>query len=102
MTSNARHAVEMLDTMLRFSDIPHVTESQDDALVIAYPTEILGSGRIYTVSQIGDKDDELVVFWDDDKWADADYHPTHVSVLQAYARILYHHLKKEATHNEVV
>ena len=45
MTSNARHAVEMLDTMLSFSKIPHVLESQDDALVIAYPTEILGNGR---------------------------------------------------------
>lgn len=97
MTSNARHAVEMLDTMLRFSKIPHVLESQDDEIRIAYPHEILGNGRIYTVSRIGDKDDDLVVFWDDVKLMQDTCKPKNMSVLEAYARILYHHLKKEKT-----
>lgn len=101
MTSNAKHAVEMLDTMLSFSNIPHVLEHQDDALVIAYPSEILGDGRIYTVAQIGDPNDELVVFWDDVKLMKDTCKPVNMSVLQAYARILYHYLRDGKKKNTI-
>ena len=99
MTSNARHAVEMLDTMLRFSKIPHAVETQGEEIRIAYPHEILGSGRVYTVAQIGDSDSELVVLWDDAKlWEQrGTIKHTKMTVLQAYAKILYYHLKKEKT-----
>lgn len=92
-TNEKHHGIVLLDKMLRFSRIPHVTEKMFDGWKICYPAELIGHGRKYTVRQhslsMGEKNG-LVELWDNDT-----DEIKAVSVMQAYAKILAYQIGRE-------
>ena len=93
ITSDAHHEIVMLDKILNFSGIPHVTEKRFDGWQINYPADLIGHGRVYTIRKHsltdGTKDDFVEV------WNNQTDEIRAMPVLQAYARILCHYLRKE-------
>ncbi len=93
ITSDAHHEIVMLDKILNFSGIPHVTEKRFDGWQINYPADLIGHGRVYTIRKHslteGNKK-ALVEVWDNE----TDEIKT-MTVLQAYAKILAHQIKCE-------
>jgi hypothetical protein len=87
------HEIVMLDKILSWSTIPHLTEQRFDGYQINYPAELIGYGRKYTIRQHslteGNKK-ALVEVWDNE----TDEIKT-MTVLQAYAKILAHQIKCE-------
>ena len=45
------HDIVMLDKILSYSRIPHLTEQRFDGYQINYPAELIGHGRKYTIRQ---------------------------------------------------
>ena len=85
------HEIVMLDKILSYSRIPHLTEQRFDGWQINYPAELIGYGRKYTIRQHslteGSKK-ALVEVWDNE----TDEIKT-MTVLQAYAKIFDHYFK---------
>lgn len=85
------HEIVMLDKILSYSRIPHLTEQRFDGYQINYPAELIGHGRKYTIRQHslteGNKK-ALVEVWDNE----TDEIKT-MTVLQAYAKIFDHYFK---------
>lgn len=92
-TNEKHHGIVMLDKMLSYSRIPHVTDKRFDGYQINYPADLIGHGRKYTIRQHslteGYKTD-LVEVWDNET-----DEIKAVTVLQAYAKILMHQIRKE-------
>jgi hypothetical protein len=87
------HEIVMLDKILIYSRIPHITQQMFDGYQISYPKDLIGYGRKYTIRQHslteGSKK-ALVEVWDNE----TDEIKT-MTVLQAYAKILAHQIKCE-------
>ena len=45
------HEIVMLDKILSYSRIPHITQQMFDGYQISYPKDLIGYGRKYTVRQ---------------------------------------------------
>lgn len=92
-TNEKHHEIVLLEKMLSYSRIPHVTHKMFDGFQINYPADLIGYGRKYTIRQHslarGAKNDR-VELWDNDTDEIKD-----VTVLQAYAKILAYQIRKE-------